>query len=102
MSNKISHARIEELNDKKQRKEAVKLEIQSLKFKMQSIKDRVSLKTEQQMRSSSNAAKARRKNAEESSLQLQDELDALDMAIEKLTDEQTELETEIRTLEGWG
>ncbi|KAK2598051.1 hypothetical protein QQS21_005828 [Conoideocrella luteorostrata] len=66
------------------------------------LKDKMTSKMEMQISSSSNAAKARRKNAEQSTLELQDELDALDILVDKLSNEQAQLETGIVELEGWG
>ncbi|KAG8412718.1 hypothetical protein J3458_013159 [Metarhizium acridum] len=101
MSNKISHARIEELQDKLRRRNNIEAEIQTVQAKMQELKDKISNETEAQLLSSSTAVRAARQ-MESTSLSLQDEVDALDINIKRLKKAKAEIQDEIDLLRGWG
>lgn len=101
MSNKISHARIEELEDKLQRRKKMEAQIQTIQAKMQELKDKIPDETETQLLSSSTAARARREK-ESTSLGLQDEIDALDINMKRLEKAKAEIQDEIDLLKGWG
>lgn len=60
MSNKISYARIEELEDKLGRRTKMEAQIQTMQAKMQELKDKIPDETETRLLSSSTAARARR------------------------------------------
>jgi SMC interacting uncharacterized protein involved in chromosome segregation len=98
MSNKITDARIKELQRLKDRKTKLTGQIQTRKDEMQKILDSMDDKAQGSASSSSRAAKAARGKAS-SSLNHQDVIDAHNIAIAKWKEELSEVEKELKDLE---
>lgn len=101
MSNKISHARIAELEAKKSQLQDIKNRIEQTHRDMSEIRARMSDDVVDQLFSSSTMAQMKRK-AEVSNLKMKGELDALQEKIDELTRRQDELQQQIELLQGWG
>ncbi len=101
-SNKISHARIAELEEMVARREKMAADIRAMQDRMQAMKDKIPSAIEQQLRSSSGASRSTRNNPQATSLGFKDENRALDFSIKSLMDSKAKLEEEIEMLKGWG
>lgn len=89
MSNKISHARIEELEDKLGRRTKKEAQIQTMQAKMQELKDKI-------------PTKLKLGCCHHRLQQGQDEIDALDIDMKRLEKAKAEIQDEIDLLKGWG
>ncbi|KAF8847264.1 hypothetical protein BDZ45DRAFT_347781 [Acephala macrosclerotiorum] len=98
MSNKITDARIEELQRLKSLKEQLRAQIQMKQDDMQKILDSMNDEAQESVSSSSKAAKAARGKAS-SSLDHQDIIDAHEMAVARLEEEFSGVERELEELE---
>jgi hypothetical protein len=98
MSNKITDARIEELQRLKNLKEQLRAQIQIEQDDMQKILDSMNDEAQESVSSSSKAAKAARGKTS-SSLDHQDVIDAHEMAIARLEEEFSGVERELEELE---
>lgn len=101
MSNKISHVRIAELKDKIAERDKIQDKIRTTQAEMQELKRKMSDKTDNQLRSSSNAAKLMR-GMDPMSLTFEQEIDALNLSIARLEQIKVKCEEEIELLSGWG
>ncbi|KAF4633967.1 hypothetical protein G7Y89_g4147 [Cudoniella acicularis] len=98
MSNKITDARIEELQKLKDLKNELSDKIQMQKDDMQKILDSMDDEAQEFASSSPKAAKAARGKAP-SSLNHQDTIDALELTIARLEDDYSIVERELEKLE---
>jgi len=98
MSNKITHARLKELQKLKDLKNELSDKIQMQKDDMQKILDSMDDEAQEFASSSSKAAKAARGKAS-SSLNHQDTIDALELTIARLEEDYSRLERELEDLE---
>jgi len=98
MSNKITDARIEELQKLKDLKNELSDKIQTQKDEMQKILDSMDDEAQEFALSSSKAAKAARGKAS-SSLNHQDTIDALELTIARLEEDYSRVERELEDLE---
>lgn len=101
MSNKISHARIQELEQKKSQLQMLQAKIEQVQQEMDHILRQMEEGVAEQMKSSSTAAQAKR-DVYISSLELQDEVEALKEKIDELNQRQSVMQEEIDLLQGWG
>ncbi|TWU73699.1 hypothetical protein ED733_004889 [Metarhizium rileyi] len=104
MSNKISHARIAELEDKRSQLQNIENKIEQLSQDMSKIRKRMSDEVAKQISSSSNAAKAGRHKYKDkvSNLKLEEEVDALQAKVAELKGRRSKIQEVINDLEGWG
>jgi uncharacterized protein (DUF3084 family) len=98
MSNKITDARIEELQKLKDLKNELSDKIQTQKDDMQKILDSMDDEAQEFASSSSKAAKAARGKAS-SSLNHQDTIDALELTLARLEEDYSRVERELEDLE---
>lgn len=101
MSNKISHARIQELEQKKSQLQMLQAKIEQVQQEMDHILRQMEEGVAEQLKSSSTAVQARRMKYA-SSLEPQDEVDALKDKIKELNQRQSVIQEEIDLLQGWG
>ncbi|KAG5916817.1 hypothetical protein E4U42_007502 [Claviceps africana] len=99
MATKICLARIEELNGKLRRKAVVRARIETMQREMQQILNHMSSETAKQLMTSSFAAILRRPNAQRTSVDMQDEVDALRHEIAGLKAEEARLESQIKSFQ---
>ncbi|KAG6017671.1 hypothetical protein E4U54_005321 [Claviceps lovelessii] len=100
MSSKTGHARIKELNDKLRKKSGLRARIETMQREMQDILDQMSAETAKQLTTSSIAAMLKRPNAQKTSMEMEDEIDALRDRIAELKAEEAYLESQIESLQG--
>ncbi len=101
MSDKISHARIAELEEKIKQREGIEAKIRTMQEEMHELKERISKATEAQLQSSSDVARTRRRKPV-MNLSFQNEVEALELSTEKLRNDKAKIEEEIKLLKGWG
>ncbi|OAA65134.1 hypothetical protein LEL_10581 [Akanthomyces lecanii RCEF 1005] len=94
-------SRTQDLLAKKERRMGLITQIEADKKEMQKLKNKIPEETETQLLSSSAATKARRQNAEPSTLTFQDQIDALELTIARLEDTVAGLDQEIEKLTEW-
>lgn len=92
MPNKISHARSDELEHKRQRKDVVESKIRGLQAEIQAIKDKMS--------SAASTSEGGRQLANQTVMGGDEKLIMLQIAINKLRNDKSVLENEISFLKG--
>ncbi|GAB1312002.1 hypothetical protein MFIFM68171_02212 [Madurella fahalii] len=99
MSNKITDARIQELDRKIKRRDELKEKIQKEKDALNAIRNAISKgDTEELISSSSKAARDARNKGGSSTLTNQDVIDTYTIAIERLEEEYEKVEEELKGL----
>lgn len=93
MPNKFSHARSDELEHKRRRKDAVESKIRGLQAEIQAIKEKMS--------SPAGTSEGGRQNANQTAMGGDENLIVLQIAINKLRNDKSVLENEISLLKGW-
>lgn len=101
MTYKAIRAQTTALAEKKERRNALANDLEQKKTEMQALKNKIPDQVEAQLSSSSAAARAARAKMKLSSLRFQDEIDALELAIESLQSMVADLDKEIEKLTGW-
>lgn len=84
----------------KQREET-EAKLRAMQGQMEDLKKRISATTETQLRSSSTVARGRRRKAT-MNLSFQNEMETLEISIDKLRTAKAKIEQEIELLKGWG
>lgn len=98
MSGKITDARMDQLREHREKRDALKKQIEKEKEEMQEILDRMDAVTQKSI--SSSAATARKNRGKDiSGLSLQDEVDAKQMSIERLEELYADAVQELEELE---
>ena len=98
MSNKITDARIEELESLERLKEELKEKIQEKKDKMKEIRDAMERGDTADVILSSSTAALKRRGKEAFNLTNDDPLDALDIAVERLEEQFSKVDEELNHL----
>ncbi|KAF4626306.1 hypothetical protein G7Y89_g11854 [Cudoniella acicularis] len=98
MSNRITNARIEELEKLKERKDELKEKIKEKKDKMKEIRDAMERGDTADMILSSSAAALNKRGKETSNLTNEDLLEIQEMAIERLEEQFSKVEEELKQL----